>query len=495
MSDLVQFYNNTVCKTVYDKLPNVFPDFGWKETSKGYIATNADYTKSHYGVRPDRVVCYKPSGLFIFGDSRPPISWVSLVTSTENPKGTEWVNGVKKLCELTSIQFPITEKQIPKKSNLAIFEAFSQITKKLLLNSPDMIAQIKTDFGLTKEQIKKIDIGYFEGKVDWEKAKEYKETGKPVRLEYYRQSQNPVFLELEKKFSEDEIHESCLFYDSRWIGRFVGAWRKQNNEISTFWARAIGECDQATKYLYLKNGQKTSPYLAQNIDFSADILVVEGIKDALSLYVNGFKNVVALGSLDIGPSYEIFFKENGTESITLCFDYDATKDGRFEGQKGTINSIKILSKHQSRLYVIPPESLGSNFEKKDAHEIIQTQGMETFYNFYRNRLPAYEYFLETMEKLINPENLLIEIKSLAKNMNSSGQLNPEQKEFFSNKLALTKETLDIFFAMDEIQKLPISFLKRFDKITQAKKYINPSDMVCYVFEEGLQSLEEKFSIR
>jgi hypothetical protein len=177
-----------------------------------------------------------------------------------------------------------------KKNNLAIFEAFNSITKNILLNSKDHLDQLKNDFNLTKEQIEQIDIGLFDGHVDWEIAKEFKESGKPLKLDFYRKTMNPVFLELEKHFSDQEIIDSNLFYDSRWIGRFIGAWRKQDNEISTFWSRAIGECDPSIKYLYLKNGLKNHPFLSQNINFSEDILVVEGIKDALTLFANGNKN-------------------------------------------------------------------------------------------------------------------------------------------------------------------------------------------------------------
>jgi hypothetical protein len=106
MNDLLHFYSNSVCDAVFKNLPSIFPEFSWKETSKGFVATNSEFTQSKYGVRADRVVCYKSSGIYIFGDSRPPISWISLASGIDNPKGADWINGVKKLCEMTSVTFP-----------------------------------------------------------------------------------------------------------------------------------------------------------------------------------------------------------------------------------------------------------------------------------------------------------------------------------------------------------------------------------------------------
>src|SRR5450759_1029970 len=53
----VDFLENEVLPALFERLDAAFPEFGWKRTSRGWTATDRDFTKTLTGARPGRVVC------------------------------------------------------------------------------------------------------------------------------------------------------------------------------------------------------------------------------------------------------------------------------------------------------------------------------------------------------------------------------------------------------------------------------------------------------
>ena len=50
-TSLVDFYEERVLPALFDRLDVAFPEFGWKQTSRGWVATNREHTKTLTGAR------------------------------------------------------------------------------------------------------------------------------------------------------------------------------------------------------------------------------------------------------------------------------------------------------------------------------------------------------------------------------------------------------------------------------------------------------------
>ena len=63
------FYEETVLPALAAHLDTVFPEFGWRRDSRGWVATNQEMTHQALGVRADRVVAHgdAPAGFLVHG--------------------------------------------------------------------------------------------------------------------------------------------------------------------------------------------------------------------------------------------------------------------------------------------------------------------------------------------------------------------------------------------------------------------------------------------
>ena len=63
------FYVDAVLPALAARLDAAFPEFGWKQDARGWVATNEEMTHRVLGVRADRVVAHgpAPSGFLVHG--------------------------------------------------------------------------------------------------------------------------------------------------------------------------------------------------------------------------------------------------------------------------------------------------------------------------------------------------------------------------------------------------------------------------------------------
>ena len=120
--------------------------------------------------------------------------------------------------------------------------------------------------------------------------------------------ENNFYNDLIKKYSEEEINLTGLFYKNEKTGRYVDRFNSRvifpvNNlteDTIAFGGRIIKESKLA-KYI---NSPETEFYKKGNIIFNLDkaknmrsetdeVLIVEGYMDVVSVYSSGVKNVVA----------------------------------------------------------------------------------------------------------------------------------------------------------------------------------------------------------
>ena len=119
-----------------------------------------------------------------------------------------------------------------------------------------------------------------------------------------------------------------------------------DNQIHGFSGRTITNGDNIPKWKHM--GRKTNwiypHHLSHdNIEKSAEVILVESIGDCMALYEAGFKNVLMLAGLDISNKMISYLNTFNLERIIIATNNDKTK----EVNSGALASIKIASKLSS----------------------------------------------------------------------------------------------------------------------------------------------------
>ena len=116
-----------------------------------------------------------------------------------------------------------------------------------------------------------------------------------------------------------------------------------DNQIHGFSGRTIVNGDNIPKWKHM--GRKTNwiypHHLSHdNIEKSAEVILVESIGDCMALYQAGFKNVLMLAGLDISNKMISYLNTFNLERIIIATNNDKTK----EINSGALASIKVASK-------------------------------------------------------------------------------------------------------------------------------------------------------
>jgi hypothetical protein len=343
-----------VIPAVFERLPQVFPEFGWRRDAQGWVATNYQHTKARFGVRADRVVAHAlplpPRGLYIHGEDRV-VLWTEYVNGGTVPKGADFIRAVKEIAERAGVDPSPLDRAQPRDRRANLLQAFFDHCQRELASERG--AQARTYLeqrGFPPEAIDEAGLGLVPAAAH-------------TRQQLARAD-----------YSEAEIKGSAVLADSRWAGRLCGAWRDEWGRIGTFWARALD--DREPRYLYLRGVGRTHlpPYgLSDVLRLPSlerrELVLVEGLIDVHHLRAKGIANVAAIGSAGIQPDKLVRLSKHGIETITLALDND--ESGR-DALAGTIDRTSRFE-HAPALRVVHPAELG---DSKDPDEYVRTHGVD-----------------------------------------------------------------------------------------------------------------------
>src|SRR5439155_18659036 len=110
------FYAEAVIPAVFERLPQVFPEFGWRRDAQGWVATNYQHTKGRFGVRADRVVAHAlplpPRGFYIHGEDRV-VLWTEYVNAGTVPTGADFIRAVKEIAARAGVDPSLLDRSQP----------------------------------------------------------------------------------------------------------------------------------------------------------------------------------------------------------------------------------------------------------------------------------------------------------------------------------------------------------------------------------------------
>ncbi len=285
--------------------------------------------------------------------------------------------------------------------------------------------------------------------------------------------QNTFYEELLKKYSEEEIILTGLYYKNDKTGKFIDRFNSRvtfpvNNitgDTIAFGGRIIRE-NKLAKYI---NSPETEFYKKGNMIFNLDkakdtrsetdeVLIVEGYMDVLSVYSSGVKNVIAnsgtaLTERQINLIWKFF------SNPIICLDGDAS------GQKAAIRiaeKLFSLINEKNKIYFsIMPEG-------NDPDEYIKQKGKNGLVNLLKEKEIIqsfiWDYHLSKIDQ------------------NNPYEISKFEKEIKTLSYTIKDETLKKYVLED--------FLKKIKKLTPIQSLRENYKNSSYKKKEDYQILKE-----
>ena len=238
--------------------------------------------------------------------------------------------------------------------------------------------------GLNRNIIKEFNLGY----VPWK---------------------NSFYEDLLKKYSEEEINTTGLYFKNNKTGKFVDRFNSRiifpvNNitgDTIAFGGRIIKDSKLA-KYI---NSPETEFYKKGNVIFNLDkakdtrsktddVLIVEGYMDVVSVYASGLKNVIAnsgtaLTERQINLIWKFF------SNPIICLDGD--ESGQKAAERIAERLFPLINENNKIYFSIMPDG-------QDPDDFIKENGKEIFTKFLEKKEIIQNFLWNYYLKKINENN-------------------------------------------------------------------------------------------
>ena len=255
---------------------------------------------------------------------------------------------------------------------------------------------------------------------------------------------NNFYEDLLKKYSEEEINTTGLYFKNDKTGKFVDRFNSRiifpvNNitgDTIAFGGRIIRESKLA-KYI---NSPETEFYKKGNVIFNLDkakdtrsetdnVLIVEGYMDVVSVYASGLKNVIAnsgtaLTERQINLIWKFF------SNPIICLDGD--ESGQKAAERIAERLFPLINENNKIYFSIMPDG-------QDPDDFIKKNGKEIF-----------EKFLEKKEII---QNFLWNYYLKKINANNPFEISKFEKDIKKLAYSIKDETLKKYVLEDFLKKL------------------------------------------
>ncbi len=255
---------------------------------------------------------------------------------------------------------------------------------------------------------------------------------------------NNFYKELLKKYSEEEISQTGLYYKSDKTGNFIDRFNSRiifpvNNitgDTIAFGGRIIRE-NKLAKYI---NSPETEFYKKGNMIFNLDkaknqraetedVLIVEGYMDVVSVYASGIKNVIAnsgtaLTEKQINLIWKFF------SNPIICLDGD--ESGQKAAFKIAEKLISLVNENNRIYFSIMPDG-------KDPDDYIKEKGKDGLIDLINQKLIIQSFIWNYRLQMIN--------------QNDPYEISKFEKDIKRLAYSIQDETLKKYVLEDFLEKL------------------------------------------
>ena len=289
---------------------------------------------------------------------------------------------------------------------------------------------------------------------------------------------NNFYKKLLAKYSEEEIKQTGLYYLNEKKQKFVDRFNSRiifpiNNlrgETIAFGGRILKSSNLA-KYI---NSPETEFYKKGKTVFNLDnaksnrsqtdeVIIVEGYMDVLSLYSNGFKNVVSNSGIAITET-QIDLIWKFFSSPVVCLDGDSS--GQAAAIRAAERLIPQISENKKIYFVVLPEG-------QDPDEVIKKTGKEKFTELLNSKVIIQSFIWESYIRELKDKNPFT--------------ISNFEKKIKSMCRSIKDETLRKYILEDFLQKI-----RSFTPIQNSKKpYTKLKDQNVYILKETKKITDQK----
>jgi DNA primase catalytic core len=373
-------FRETLAEKVFDQLKTILPEFNFSEGYNGeWISGNKLKVSGGEGTQSGKVYVYRDHPYFL-KDYREGGAAITTYLQ-DRGRANSYFEALKYLADKVGLSIPqgdITDERRAELEEASlkarIFEAANTFFMESLLDTECETAISHKEYLINRGYS---DVIFEENLTD----KGRLEVGFIPSLISTREA-------LKGKGYREEVVLKC-FPDQGYVGsdnRLALPYRDHKGVIQGFAYRDIYHDDQSKnpKYVYTQ-GLKRSEMLLGLERGRKEIVIVEGIIDALYCQAIGLRNVVALGGTSINEAQVSLAKKLGVERITLCLDNDEV------GQKATDRAIDVILKTGEDLKVYV-STLPEGY--KDPDELLRSDGgVKAFDNVIKKALIHLNYSL------------------------------------------------------------------------------------------------------
>lgn len=359
---LVAYLEKVVQPALFEKLDAAFPEFGWRRTTAGWVATNRTFTKERFGVRPDRVICHRPFGFLIHGGSAR--TWCAYVHGGAPAKGRAFRHAVAALAARAGVA-PPGDPAPPRRRDLRpeILERLLRAAHQRLVEGGDPQAQ-KARAALEQRGLGRDTWGEFELGLT-------------------------PSIEVNTEIAQPELHALGLT-DAHWANRIVGPWRDPRGDLAAIFGRRLE--GPGPKYL-CSRGRRPPLFGLPLPDPSPTVVLVEGLFDVLAMRAAGVRNVVAAAGTSISQDAWTLLGDLGCRDLTLWLDTDTA------GQTALLQAIQGATRAFQggpQLFAIHPDdarrAVGPRTRRKvDPNAVLLAAGRRGALELLAKRWPARIY--------------------------------------------------------------------------------------------------------
>lgn len=450
MSNIGDWLNYEVYPSLFERVDIAFPEFKFNRYRNGWRSSLKIDGTNPKQARADKTVISskKPYCFYEQGD----VGAIAIVRYIEQRDRVDFSGAIKILSQLSGIALPKndfeqTETYRIKRVEATILEDAQSYFIYCLETSTnarevkDYLTQIR---GYSEANIKDMELGFI-----------------PSQDKLYK------YLTETKKHKAEEVDKALKLHKG--IGEshvLTIPYREPSGQIRGFIFRPINkDFEKYGKYHYT-NEKADLLFNLKAIQGDKDLIIVEGLLDALSSEAQGLKNIVALGGTSLNKTQIEEAIRRGAKRFTLLLDNDKA------GGEATLRALDLFNKETDLPVFVAtlPEGI------KDPDQLIKERGVEPLQEAINKAVKGYEYKLqhilseyakreedkgELSSKDI--EDFLEEVTTTAHNIK-----NPVDKDLFLDKFLKVVEPYNI--SKESLQATVDKLKYKEDREAQSKEF-------------------------
>ena len=369
MSNVSNWLNYKVYPSIFERVDTAFPEHKFNRTSKGWRSKT--YLNGTPHTREDKTVINEKALYCILEQGGETKSLYDYVKDRDKLTDKETL---EKLSQLSGIPLPkndfeYTESYRIRKEQASILEQAQSYFIYCLNNSSK--AKDTKDYlasrGYSEANIEVMELGYIPGQ---KKLFKYL-----IEIKKHKEEDVKNTIKLTKGIGESHL--------------LTIPYREPSGQIKGFTVRAI-EKGIEPKYYYSTGLKKSSSlFNLKAIKGDKDLVIVEGILDALNSEAKGLNNIVALGGTSLNKDQIEEAIKRGANKITLCLDNDKP------GEEATLKALKLLNQETELPLFIATLPKGI----KDPDQLIKEKGVEVLQEAINKAVKSWEYSLQNIINL------------------------------------------------------------------------------------------------